>query len=67
MRGANQSTDTKHATSLVCDALALIESGRAESARNALVHALCLLPKINEQTQEKAEQERKTAGRGFHA
>ena len=67
MRGANQSTDTKYATSIICDALVLIETGRIASAREAIIHALCLLPSINDPEQCKAERHRKSKGRGFHA
>lgn len=66
-RGSNQSTDTKYATSIVCDAVVLLESGRIESARKMLINALCLLPKIYDETQDKAEAERRKESRGLHA
>ena len=67
MRGANQSTDTKYATSLVCDALALIESGRISSARTLVMEALSRLPEIGDPLQAMAEAEVKKTRRGFHA
>ena len=51
------SIDTKQAAFLVCDALSLIESGRAEGARKLLIHALVMLPDINDPKQDAAEAE----------
>lgn len=67
-RGGNQSTDTKFATLLVCDALSLLQSGRTESARLLIVRALSMLPKISDKTQDEAEKEYKASKiGGFYA
>ncbi len=45
-RGENQSSSTKWATKLVCDALELMREGRHEEAKGVLHEALCELPDI---------------------
>ena len=66
-RGSNQSVDTKYATLKVCDALALLDSGRIGSARDLLIQALSILPEIDDEIQKKADAEFKEKKRGFHA
>jgi hypothetical protein len=66
-RGANQSVETKYATTLICEALKEIRSGRIGRAVKILDHALVLLPKIGDQEQEAASARRTAAGVGFDA
>jgi hypothetical protein len=54
-RGSNQSTDTKRATAIICDALDILKSGRADRAKELIEFALWLLPDIDNSTQRTAE------------
>lgn len=54
-RGANQSSYTKRATNIICDALDILKSGRADRAKELIEHALWLLPDISNSTQKDAE------------
>lgn len=65
--GANQSTDTKYATCLVCDAIELLASGRIESARIALIHAATMLPDIGSSEQANAIAEFRRTRRGMES
>ena len=66
-RGSNQSSYTKYATCLLCDALAMLESGRISSARTLVMEALSRLPEIDDPLQAMAEAEVNKTRRGFHA
>lgn len=66
-RGSNQSSDTKYATQLVCEAVALLKSGRADNAREHLNRALSLLPSIDNPIQEAAEKEDQATRVRFYA
>lgn len=67
MRGENQSTDTKYATTLISEALAEIRSGRITRAESILEHALVLLPKVCSKEQDEAELRRRDGPASFKA
>ena len=52
MRGSNQSTQTKHATSIICDALCLLDCGQVAAAKYKITEALMLLPEVNREIQD---------------
>lgn len=66
-RGANQSVDTKYATTMICDALRFIESGRIEIAVDRIKDAVSMLPDVDDETQEMACIDAKKNCRGIAA
>lgn len=51
-RGINQSVGTKFATSLVDEAITVIQSGRVQNGVNLLRRAIMLLPDIGGENQQ---------------
>lgn len=66
-RGANQSTCTKYATVLLCDALSIIKSGRVSDGVSLIHRALSLLPDVDMDEQRKSEFIDKQSRRGIAA
>ena len=66
-RGANQSVSTKFATTLICDALRLLESGQVGRAHDLLRHASILLPDVNDEAKRAAGIWFKAQNRGIAA
>lgn len=66
-RGANQSVSTKYATTLLCDALRFIESGRIVIAVDLIKNAVSMLPDVDDDAQEMACVDAKNNRRGIAA
>lgn len=66
-RGANQSVSTKYATTLLCDALRLLDIGKVGNAHELIKEAVSMLPDVNDSAQCEACSESKKKNRGIAA
>lgn len=66
-RGANQSVSTRYATTLLCDALRLLDVGKVSNAHELIKEAVSMLPDVNDNAQDDACCESKKKSRGIAA
>ena len=66
-RGANQSVSTKYATTLLCDALRLLDIGKVGNAHELIKEAVSMLPDVNDNAQCAVCSELKKKNRGIAA
>lgn len=66
-RGENQSTSTKYATTLLCNALRFLESGAVWKAHELIQNAVSILPDVDDSIQGAAYDEKKKNTAGYFA